>query len=213
MPFGGVVTKFNDRQQQIEENICKTARSNARFIKPLRDISEREDDGSEDAVVIQKPASGKFDVYYTTPPRSHDAWHMGGIPTRQSVLAQYLRRVLTKCTTNVSGLYRVCWDDMNFDAGAENYLVFSKFKDQHVALLPDVYQMLDYQHAGLTREEHQICLGIGEGITPFAKKKPMTVFAGSRPLHLMIRKMNSICTDSPPRSIPSESTVVQLASA
>ncbi len=176
------MTKFNARQKGIEENICKAARSNARFIKPIRHISEREDNGSEDGFVLQRRTSGPFegmyDVYYTTPPRSNDNWQMGGIPTRQSALAQYLSRSLSKCTVDVSGLYRVCWDDMNFDPDATNCLVFSKFKDQQVALLPDLYQILDYKHAGLTEGEHRICLGVGDGITPFEKKKPMTVFAG-----------------------------------
>ena len=178
MPFGGAVSKLNKRQEQINENICRSAKENARFIKPLRDISERDDDGSEDAVVIQKRASGRYDIYYTTSPRPNDSWHMGGIPTRQSILAEYLNFVASKCTTNVSGFYRICWDDMNFDVNAKNCLVFSKYKDQQVALLPDVYQILDYKHAGLTKEEQQICHGVSDGITPFDQKKPMSVFAG-----------------------------------
>lgn len=151
---------------RAQDNIRAAATDNARFIKPWRNLADRDDDEprvQDDAVVIQKRAStGAYDVY-STPPRKSD------FMIRISTVCNYLKhRVLPTCEGDMSGAYRVCYDDQIDERDDTNCLVFSKFTDQRLALMPDLYQMANYSNRGPFLADP----------VPFADKKPQTVFAG-----------------------------------
>ena len=174
MPFGAV--KAEIKKPTVSDAIIAAARENARFIRPWRTPSERNDDpifrrGCDhedygDAIILQRRDSGRYDVYSTVT-------KLFEYSLRARTVCQFLQdKVLPHCAENVSGCYRLCYDDIVSDH--HNCLVFSKKKDQQLALLPDLYQMADYNCCSWKGE----IAGCGEPV-PFEQKKPQCIFAGA----------------------------------
>lgn len=150
------------------DNIRSAALDNARFIRPWRALEDRDDDDpklQDDLLIIQKRrTTGKYDVYSTAPRKSD-------FTVRINTVVDYMKnKVLPTCETDVSGSYRICYDDMLDERDESNCLVFSKFTDQTVALMPDMYQMANYSNRGILNPQDPIA---------FEKKRPATIFAGS----------------------------------
>jgi hypothetical protein len=161
-------SSFPSFKSKVLENIQAAAHDNARFIRPWRSVEERDDDDNitiqQDAIIIQKRNSNrKYDVY-STRPRNPD------IAKRVLGTCDYFSEVvLTTCDDiDVSGVYRVCYDDSIDDPSETNYLVYSKFVGQTVACMPDLYYQSNFSGRGIYMND----------TTPFEKKKPKAVFAG-----------------------------------
>ena len=181
MPFGKVKAtapaKTKDPSEAVSDAIIAAARDNARFIRPWRVPSDRDDDpllrrGCEredygDAIILQRRSTGRYDVYSTITP-------LFEYSMRARTVCQFLQdQVLPNCTVDVSGCYRLCYDDIVSDR--ENCLVFSKRKDQPLALLPDLYQMTGYTCCAWERELRER----GSEPVPFDQKKLQSIFAGA----------------------------------
>ena len=187
MPFGSVKAQPRSvespsvgnqaiQADSVLSNIDAAARDNARYIRPWRELSERDDEpfqrrGSEsedygDAIILQRRASGRYDVFST-----HTSLYHYGL--RPRVVCKFLQeKVLPLCTTNVSGCYRFCFDDIVSDN--ENCLVFSKKQDQSLALFPDLFQIADYTCCSWKTQ-----LASQPESVPFESKKPLCIFAGA----------------------------------
>ncbi len=174
MPFGKA--KSETKQDTIISAILSAAADNGRFIRPWRIPAERDDEpiirnGFQcedygDAIILERRDSGQYNVYSTVTP-------LFEYSLRARTVCRFLKeKVLPNCVENVSGTYRICYNDIVSDD--HNCLVFSKKKDQQLALIPDLYQMADYNCCSWRQE-------IKDQKEPvrFEQKKPMSIFAGA----------------------------------
>jgi len=157
-------------KSDIRTLIHSAAEKNAKYVKPWRSLEDRDDNNTiqDDAIVISKRKStNEYDVY-STRPKKEDF----GIRIR--TVCDYIKSVVPMCENDVSGCYRVSYDDMIYEKDDTNCLVFSKYRDQQVALMPDMYQMANYSGKGID---------LAKDTYPFEAKLPATVFVGSSTGH------------------------------